>query len=874
MTWIKQLFSRRRLYHELSEEIEQHLEEKIEELVAEGMSRPEATAAARRQFGSVTVTEEESREVWQWPSLESFLADLRFGARTLRKSLAFTAVAVLTLALGMGANTAIFSLVNGILLVPLPYPEPDRLMSVTGAYPEGALVAMREQVRTMEVGAYAEGHDLNLTGQGEPVRLTATLVSAELFSILKAQPELGRVFERGEDVPGKDNYVLLGHALWQQHFAGDRTIIGRSIELEGVSREVVGVMPADFHFPSTKTQIWIPLDNDPRRVSSFWAGDYMPVVGRLRPEATLEQARAEIRMFQARVPALFPWPMPASWNADVSVVPLQNGMVQDVRIRLLLLLAAVGLVLLIACTNVTNLTLARAATREKEFALRAAMGAGRRRIVRQLLTESLLLASIGGLLGLALAFEGIVLLKTRLPADTPQLMAVHMDWRVFAFTGGLTILTGLFVGLAPALEISRGALINSLKSGGRGEAVSVSERLRSGLVVGEVALAVLLVIAAGLMIRSFWALSHVNPGFRPEQLLTARITPDESFSNNPERCLTFYRTVLDKVRSFPGVNGAAFVNTLPLGGRVSKRSLEVENHVDRTGETAPLFWLNVVTSDYFRVMGIPVLSGRGFEDSDVLGSPVAVVTAETARRFWPAESAIGKHIRLVDDKDWRTIVGVISDVRAYDLVHNAPQWIDGTAYVPYNPLATLENKRVPSEMTIAIRATSDGSELAGLLRESVATLSNEVPVSEVQTMDAVVTGAVSTPAATTSLFVAFAALALLLGIIGIYGVFSYLVAQRTREIGLRVALGAQRRDVLVLVMKEGAKFSLAGIAIGLLSAVFVTRSMASQLYGVSPLDPLTYLAVALVMAAVAFLACYVPTRRAMRVDPAIALRYE
>src|SRR6516165_10802307 len=300
MTWLRQLFSRRRLYDDLSEEIQQRLEEKIAGLVAEGMSWADATRAARREFGNVSQTEEESREVWRWPSLESFLADLRYGARTLRKSLAFTAVAVLTLALGMGANTAIFSLVNGILLVPLPYPEPDRLMSVTGAYPEGALVAMREQVRTMEVGAYAEGHDLNLTGQGEPVRLTATLVSAELFSILKAQPELGRVFERGEDVPGKDNYVLLGHAIWHERFAGDRTIIGRSIELEGVSREVVGVMPADFHFPSTKTQIWIPLDNDPRRVSSFWAGDYMPVVGRLRPEATLQQARAEIRMFQAR----------------------------------------------------------------------------------------------------------------------------------------------------------------------------------------------------------------------------------------------------------------------------------------------------------------------------------------------------------------------------------------------------------------------------------------------------------------------------------------------------------------------------------------------------------------------------------------------
>jgi len=874
MRWVKQLFSRRRLYDDLSEEIRLHLEEKIEELVADGMSRRDATAVARREFGNVSRAEEESREVWQWASLESFGADLRFGARTLRKSLAFTTFAALTLALGIGANSAIFSLVNGILLMPLPYPEPDRLVSITGAYPQGALVAMRDELHTMDVGAYAEGHEFNLTGRGEAVRLTATLVSAELFSVLNAQPELGRVFERGEDIPGKDNYVLLSHALWQQQFQGDPSIIGRSIELEGVSREVVGVMPADFRFPSPKTQMWVPLHNDPRIVSSYWAGDYMPVIGRLRPEATLQRARAEIRAFQAHVGALFPWPMPATWNADVSVVPLQNGMVADVRVRLLLLLAAVGMVLLIACTNVANLTLSRTATREKEFALRAAMGAGRRRIMRQLLTESVLLASIGGLVGLAFAFEGLTFLKALLPADTPQLMTVHMDWRVLAFTAGLAILTGLFVGLAPALETSRGQLIDSLKSGGRGEAVSVSQRLRSVLVIGEIALAVLLVIAAGLMIRSFWALSHVNPGFRPEHILTARITPNESFCSDTHRCLTFYRTVLDKVQSLPGVNGAALGNTLPLGGRVSKRSLEVENHLESPGETAPLFWLNIVTPGYFRVMGIPVLSGRGFEDPDVSGAAVAVVTAETARRFWPGQNAIGKHIRLLDDTDWRTIVGVISDVRAYDLQHSAPQWIDGTAYVPYNPVATLENKRVPSEMTIAIRSTSESPQIAALLRENVASLSDEVPVSEVHTMAAVVSGAVSTPAATTSLFVAFAALALLLGIIGIYGVLSYLVSQRTREIGLRIALGAQRRDVLYLVMKEGAKFSLAGITIGLLGAVLVTRLMASELYGVSPLDPLTYLGVALVMAVVAFLACYVPTRRAMRVDPVIALRYE
>lgn len=873
MSWLKQLFSRRRIYDDLSEEIQQHLEEKIEELVSQGVPRAEAVAAARREFGNVSLTEEESREVWQWPSLESFAADVRYGARTLRKSPAFTLIAVFTLALGIGANTAIFSLVNGILLIPLPYPDADRLVSATGAYPQGGLVAMREQVRAMDVAAYAEGHDVNLTGRGEALRLTATLVSAELFSVLNATPKLGRVFERGEDVPGQDSYVVLSHALWQQQFAADPAIVGRSIELDGVGREVVGVMPADFHFPSIKTQLWIPLHNDSRNVSTYWAGDYMPVIGRLHPGATLLQARAEISVFQSHVGALFPWPMPATWNADVTVIPLQNGMVVDVRARLLLLLAAVAMVLLIACTNVVNLTLSRTATREKEFALRAAMGAGRRRIMRQLLTESVLLGSLGGLLGLAFATEGLRLLKTLLPADTPRLINVHMDWRVLAFTGGLSIVTGLFVGFAPALQISRGALIDSLKSGGRGATVSVSLRLRSALVVGEIGLAVLLVIAAGLMIRSFWSLSHVNPGFHPEQILTARITPNESFCSNPQRCLTFYRSVLDQVRSFPGVSGAAVVNTLPLGGRVSKRSLKLENHVGAAGEAEPLFWLNIITPDYFRVMGIRVLSGRGFEESDVSGAPVAWITAETARRFWPGESAIGKHIRFVDDTNWRTIVGVISDIRAFDLQRNAPQWIDGTVYVPYNLLATLEDKRVPSQMTIGISAM-DGSQVAGLLRATVANLNHEVPVSEVQTMSAVVSGAVSTPAATTSLFAAFAALALVLGVIGIYGVLSYLVSQRTREIGLRVALGAQPRDVLYLVMQEGARFSLAGIAIGVVGAFLVTRLMTSELYGVSPLDPITYLGVALVMLAVTLLACYVPTRRAMRVDPLVALRYD
>jgi predicted permease len=807
--------------------------------------------------------------------MTSLLQDLRYALRQLRKSPGFTAVAVLTLALGIGGNTAVFSLVDGILLLPLPYSKPDQLISVTGSYPAGAVVAMREQLHTMDVGAYAEGHDFNLTGLGEPVRLTGTLVSAELLSILGVRPELGRTFYPGEDSAGQDNYVILSHALWEQRFGSDPSIIGRSVQLEGVSRQVAGVMPATFRFPSAKTQIWIPLHNDPRNAVVYWAGDFMPVIGRLRPGSTIDKARAETRMFQSHVGALFPWPMPASWNADVNVVHLQNGMVADVSARLLMLLGAVLLILLIACANVANLTLSRAATREKEIAIRSALGAVRQRIARQLLTESVLLASLGGLLGLIFATIGLRLLEGALPADTPRLAEVHMDWRVLAFTSGLTILTGFIFGLAPALQSSRAVLADSLNSAGRGTSISLSQRLRSLLAVVEVAFAMLLVIAAGLLIRSFWTLSHVNPGFRFEQVVTARVTPNESFCGDPARCLTFYRSVLDQAKASPGVSGGALVNTLPLGGRVSKRSLEIEGFVASADQVLPLFWLDVVTPEYFRVMGIPLLSGRWFAAADESGNaPVAVMTASSAQRFWPGRNAVGQHIRFARDNEWRTVVGVIADVRAYDLQRNIPDWIKGTVYVPYNPKATLEAGGVPAEMTIAVRTTLDEAQTAAMLRRVVTGLNQEVPVSEVKTMSTVISEAVSTPASTMSLFVTFAGLALALAIIGVYGVLSFLVSKRTREIGIRMALGAQRRDVLWLVMKEGAKFSLTGITLGLAAAFAVTRLLSSELYGISPMDPFTYAGVAIVMAVVTLLASYVPTRRAMRVDPLIALRCE
>ena len=872
---LRNLLRREQLERELHEELASHLAMHIEDNLRAGMTPEEARRDALMKLGGVEQAKEDYRDRCGVSWLETLLQDLRFGTRMLRRSPGFTAIAALTLALGIGANTAIFSLVNGILLHPLPYAGPDALVSVTGTYPKGAFVAMRQQIRSMEVAAYSDSHEVNLTGYGEPVRLNSALVSAELFSMLLARPALGRTFYPGEDISGQDNFVILSEALWREHFGSNPSIIGRSIELGGVSRQVVGVMPADFRFPSTKTRLWLPLHNDPGDTVAFWAGDFMPVIGRLRPGSTIQQARAEIQLFQSQVFKLFPWTMPAAWNAGVSVVPLQGDMVADVRTRLLMLLGAVMLVLLIACANVANLTLSRGITREKEMALRATLGAGRGRIVMQLLTENILLALLGGVLGLALAAVGLSLLKSLLPAGTPRLAEVQMDWRVLAFTGGLAILTGLAFGLAPALRASRAALSESLRSGGRGAAASVSQRLRGAFVIAEVAFAMLLVIAAGLLIRSFWAISHVNPGFRSENVMTARITPNESFCNDAARCLTLYREVLDQVLALPGVSGAALVNSLPLGGRVAKRSLQVENYVVPSGAATPLFWLDIVTPGYFQTMGIPVLEGRSFSEADSSGNPrVAVVTVATARRYWPTQSAVGKHIRLLGDNDWHTIVGVIPDMRAYDLQRNVPAWIEGTAFVPYSPNATLEDKRVPAEMTIAVKTSMDEASATTMLRRIINGLQQGVPISEVKSMRVVVSEAASTPASTTSLFIIFAGLALLLGVIGIYGVLAFLVSRRTREIGIRVALGAQPREVMWLVMKEGAKFSVAGIALGLAGAFVASRLLATELYGVGPLDPVTYVGVAVLMAVVTMMACYIPTRRALKIDPLVALRYE
>jgi putative ABC transport system permease protein len=871
---LRSVFRRRRVEEELDEELRYHLEETMRERTGAGISDAQARRDALREIGGLEQAKERCRDARGLGLLETTIQDVRYGLRGLRKHPGFSSVVVLTLALGLGANTAIFSLVNGILLVPLPYRSPDRLVSITGTYPKGALVAMREQIRTMDIAGYSDGHEVNLTGRGEAVRLTAAFVSAELFSVLGAAAQVGRTYATGEDSIGRDGYVVLSDSVWQRTFGRDPGIVGRIIDLDGMPREVVGIMPAAFRFPSPATDLWVPLRNDPRALVGYWAGDFMPVVGRLTPGATIATARADLQLFQPQVLKKFPWPMPASWNEKVSVEPLQTDLVAGARVRLLMLLGAVGLVLLIACANVANLTLARSAGRFREIAVRSALGAGRRRIVRQLLTESILLSSFGGGLGILLATQGLRLLQATLPADTPRLFEVQIDWRVLTFTGALAILTGIAFGIMPALQGSRAALGETLRTG-RGSAVPVSNRLRGALVVAEVAMAVWLVIGATLLIRSVWALAHVSPGFHSDRVVTTRLTPNPSFCAEAERCVAFYRDVLSEVQKTPGVQAAGLVNTLPLGGRVTKRSVNIEGLTGPSTQTSPLLWLNTVTPDYFRAMGITLLAGRPFTDADASGSSlVAMVDESTARRFWEGESPIGRRVRFVGSSDWHVIVGVVPDLKAYSLQQRVPSWIAGTLYVPYNTTATTEDGRIPAALTLAVRTSMDEGRTLASLSQIVANVKRDVPISDAKTMNAVMSEAVSTPASTATLFSTFAGLALLLGMIGIYGVLSFLVSRRTQEIGLRIALGAQRSDVLWLIARDAARLTGTGILLGLAGAVGLARLLSRELYGISPLDPATYVGVTFAVGLVTTLACGIPTLRGLRVDPVVALRNE
>ncbi len=811
--------------------------------------------------------------------MDTLLQDLRYAARRLLRSPGFTAVAVLTLALGIGANSAIFSVVNGVLLRSLPFAEPERLVQLgtikPGEEPQAGtvsppdFVSLREENRVFtEVVAFTYG-GATLTGTGEPERIEAAWVSAGFFELLGAAPVLGRTIGPEENQPGNSEVAVLGYGLWQQTFGGDPGIVGRTITLNGITRTVVGVAPPGFGFPEQRA-VWAPLPYN----ESFSAetdvnrrAQYLGVLARLRPGTTLEQARAEVSTISARLEQEFPQ---TNTNVALALVPLREVMVGEVRTPLLILLGAVGLVLLIACANVANLLLARAAARESEMAVRTALGAGRGRIVRQLLTESVLLGLVGGVLGLLLAYWGTALLTTLQPEGIPRLEEIGVDRTVVTFTLGVSLLTGVVFGLIPALQVTRANLMGALKEGGRGALSGrQGQRARSLLVVAEMALAVMLLVGAGLLLRSFLQLQQVDPGFRPEQTLAVDLSlPDHSYPEPAQRH-EFYRTLLERVEALPGVRGVGAVNMLPMG----EDHLVINYHV-RGREPAPpgeggVLEVRVATPEYFRAMEIPLLRGRAFTEADHADAPqVALINETTARHVFPGEDPIGQFIRL----GWGIgegrfaggeVVGIVGDVRQFGPGADFAQEI----YLPF--------AQVPQHgMTVVARTASDPLALAGAIRSEVRTLDPNLPVMGLRTLEQVVSQAVAQPRFYMLLLSIFAAAALLLAAIGIFGVMAYMVAQRTREIGIRIALGAEPARVQQLVVGRALRLAIGGVVIGGVGALALTRVLESLLFGVSATDPVTFAAVALLLTAVALLASYLPARRATRVDPMIALRAE
>jgi predicted permease len=871
------------------EELSQHLDDRYAELRAGGATAEQSCRAALAELSDGELLAQELRRFERRACHEPMIfgtrrmsmigdlwQDLRYSLRMLRKNPGLTLVAALSLALGIGGNAAMFSLINGALIRPLPYAEPDRLVSVGGAYPKGGIVGMQDQSRTMEVAAYSPDMGFNLTGEGEAAHLLGSYVSANFFHLLGAPARIGRAFELEESRPGRDRVVVLGYALWQSKFAGDTSVIGRSIAIDGVARQVVGVMPPEFSFPSTRTQFWIPANFDPANRGEYWEYNWMPLIARLRPGATLPQAQSELPELISLVRKLAPFTIENTWNADARVVLLQEDLAGGMRDKLFLLVAAVGCVLLIACANVAGLLLARTAARQREMAVRAALGAGRGRIARQLLTESVALALLGGGLGLVIAVNSLSTLKSVLPADNLLLAPVRIDWQVLAFLAALAILTGLAFGLAPALQASRLNLAEAFKTRGQQGAGVAGMRLRSSLIVGEVALAVVLVVGAGLLINSLWRLTQADPGFRAEQTLTAQIyPPQQNAVQNRAAAIALYDDLLRRARSLPGVTAAAAANTEPLSSGIPPiLPVEMEGHPFVTGQPATLLWAGAVTPDYFQILRIPLLQGRGFTEADAEKSARAVlVSAATARQFWPGENPVGKYIRVLWEQERRIVVGVVGDVRQFDLAGKTPSYINGAFYMPYAQSIGLD-RRMPTAMSLILRTAANAPQLHGELRRLVASVNPNTPVSEIRTMDAAVTASTSSSRSLMWLFIGFGGVALILAAVGAYGVVSYSTSQRTYEMGVRLALGATRMNIFGLVLGQSLRLISTGLALGIAASLALARLMTGFLYGVTATDPLTFVAVSLLLIITGLLAGYFPARRAARVDPMVALRSE
>ncbi|MCM3870371.1 MAG: ABC transporter permease [Pyrinomonadaceae bacterium] len=811
--------------------------------------------------------------------METLIKDIRYGLRSLLKHPAFTAIVVVTLALGIGATTAIFSVVNTVLLRRLPYAQAERIVAIQELNEAGKRVQVtpanfldwRAQNTVFEHLAALLTRPANLASADQAERIEIAMTSANFFAVFGTEAERGRLFIPSDEQAGHAPVVVVSHALWQRRFGGDPELVGKSITLDGQGYTVIGIAPAGFQYPD-KTEAWLPpfrlapaLNErmDPTQVRGF---GFLSAVGLLKPGVALPQAVSEMETITARLRQQYPGTNNRRFNR---VVSLHTHLVGETSSMLWLLFGAVSFVLLIACANVANLLLASAAARQKEMAIRAALGASRWRVIRQLLTESTLLALAGGAVGLLLALWGVALMTRLLPQDFPRLADISLDWRVLVFTLVASVLTGILFGLAPAFQISRSDVQESLKESGRGASGSRRHnRLRSLLIVGEVALSVVLLAGAGLLFRSFLQLQSVNAGFTPQQVLTARLTPSGPHYARDADYMSFYSQVMQRFSELPGVQGVGVINTLPLG-KGPTAGFRIDGRPPITTDKWPGANYRSVSSDYFRAMNIPVVQGRAFTERDKENAPlVMIVNQALARRDFPNENPIGQRISLGgnDPKGqpiWWEIVGVAADVRSLELREEA---------TPEFYLSALQDTF--AGMSVVVRTVVEPASLAPEVRRIVAEVDKSAPVSEVKTMEHIVHESVTQPRFNLFLLGLFGGIALLLSAAGIYGVTAYAVTQRTHEFGIRMALGAQVGDVLKMILGQGMLLIIAGVAVGLVASFALTRLMKGLLFGVGVTDPLTFVGITLLLTLVALLACYIPARRATKVDPLVALRYE